>query len=281
MLSLHPSSLPHATAWPRCCVVKLGGGLITGFSACGNAVPVLNRALLVALAGELRALHCPLIVLHGTGTFGKPPALKYGYMDGRLACERRAVVAEVASQLAQMEADVLACLLEGGLHAFRLPVVGLAPRAGASVGTAGAALVGDLLARGMTPVIGGNFALDEDGFAVYSSDNIAVDLAIAMQAQSLVLATRAHGVYSDFGRSNSIYTHLCEGDVALIDSVDAADHDVSGGMRRKIVTGMRAAQHGIPTYIVDGRIPGNVAQALSGSPMSGTQLHAGAALAAG
>ncbi|UUZ54249.1 hypothetical protein LP419_38725 [Massilia sp. H-1] len=111
-------------------MVKLGGGLITAFSACGNAVPVLNRALLVALAGELRALHCPLIVLHGTGTFGKPPALKYGYMDGRLACERRAVVAEVASQLAQMEADVLACLLEGGLHAFRLPVVGLAPRAG-------------------------------------------------------------------------------------------------------------------------------------------------------
>ncbi|UUZ48663.1 hypothetical protein LP420_39270 [Massilia sp. B-10] len=140
-------------------MVKLGGGLITAFSACGNAVPVLNRALLVALAGELRALHCPLIVLHGTGTFGKPPALKYGYMDGRLACERRAVVAEVASQLAQMEADVLACLLEGGLHAFRLPVVGLAPRACLPASAPMArALVGDLLARGMTPVIGGNFA---------------------------------------------------------------------------------------------------------------------------
>lgn len=239
-------------------------------------MPELNQRLVIACAREIAGVNRPVIVLHGTGTFGKPPALKYGYLDGRLGRERRAVVAEVSSQLAQMEASVLTCLQAAGLHPFRLPVVSLARCFGARVRLTGTALVADLLARGMTPVIGGNFALDEDGFMVYSSDSIAVDLAIAMQAESLVLATSAHGVYRNFGRDEEIFPHLCPGDVASIDSVDAATHDVSGGMRKKIVNGLRAAQQGIPTFIVDGRIPGNLLRTFSGTPLSGTRLRADA-----
>lgn len=265
----------HSSPGPRCRVVKLGGGLITSFAAQDSAVPELDRSLLQTLAAELRDANLPLVVLHGTGTFGKPPALKYGYMDGRLGRERRAVVAEVASQLAQMEASILACLQQAGLHPFRVPVVSLG-RTGSWMAPGATSLVSDLLARGMTPVIGGNFALDDDGFAVCSSDSIAADLAIAMQAEALVLATRAHGVYRDFGASTAIYDDLCDGD-ASIESVDAAAHDVSGGMRRKISSGLRAARHGIATYIVDGRIAGNLAHTLSGKPLSGTQLRAAAA----
>jgi isopentenyl phosphate kinase len=276
-MSLHPSAPLTAPGLARCCVIKLGGSLITSFAPHDNATPELNHRQVIACANEIAESSQPVIVLHGTGTFGKPPALKYGYMDGRLGRERRAVVAEVSCHLAQMEASVLVCLQAAGLHPFRLPLVGLARCVGAGVKLTGMALVTDLLMRGMTPLIGGNFVLNEDGFIVYSSDNIAVDLAIAMQAESLVFATSAHGVYRNFGRDEEIFSHLCRSDVASIDAVDAAAHDVSGGMRRKIVTGLRAAQQGIPTFIVDGRIPGNLSRAISGTPLSGTQLRADAA----
>ncbi len=257
---------------PRPHVLKLGGSLITSLES--GAKPELNHQLLIACAREIAASAQPVVVLHGTGTFGKPPALKYGYMDGRLGSGRHAVVAEVSCQLAKMEAEVLACLQEAELHPFRLPVVSLAGCTNGQLQLSRTELVTDLIARGMTPVIGGNFALDEHGFAVYSSDSIAADLAIAICAKSLVLATRAHGVYRRFGLDEEIYLHLSANDVALIDEVDVAAHDVSGGMRKKIASGLRVAEHGIPTFIVDGRIPGNLSHSIAGQPLSGTQLCA-------
>jgi len=38
-----------------------------------------------------------------------------------------------------------------------------------------------------------------------------------------------------------------------------AETDVSGGMRRKVEAGFTAVARGIPTFIVDGRLPGNLA----------------------
>jgi isopentenyl phosphate kinase len=255
-------------------VLKLGGSLITSLQS--GSRPELNHQLLIDCAKEIAASAQPVVVLHGTGVFGKPPALKHGYMDGHLGSGRHAVVAEVSCQLAKMEAEVLACLQEAGLHPFRLPVVSLASCTNGRLQLNKTELVSELLVRGMTPVIGGNFALDEHGFVVYSSDSIAADLAIAICAKSLVLATRAHGVYRRFGLDEEIYLHLSANDTPLIDEVDAAVHDVSGGMRKKIANGLRVAEHGIPAFIVDGRIPGNLSHAIAGHPLSGTQLRANA-----
>jgi isopentenyl phosphate kinase len=261
-----------------CQVVKLGGGLITSLTP--EARPELNRALITDRVKEVAGCDLPTVLVHGTGTFGKPPAREFGYLDGRLRVSQFAVVAEVSTLLARMEFELLECVQDAGLHPLRLPIVSLAGYIDGQVRLHGADLVRQLLAYGITPVIGGNFAWGEDGFVVYSSDSIAVELAVALGARSLVMATSVPGVQCRFGETEEIFEHLDVEDTALIDSIDRAVHDVTGGMRLKIASSARAVQCGIPTFIVDGRLPGNLAASLAGHPLSGTRLHAGPAAGA-
>lgn len=260
--------------------MKLGGALITSLAPGPDARPELDHALVTEGAKEVVDCGQPTVLVHGTGTFGKPPARKFGYLDGRLRTEQYAVVTEVSTLLARMELELLECVQDAGLHPLRLPVSSLAHYVDGEARLHGAGLVRQLLAHGITPVIGGNFAWGEDGFVVYSSDSIAVDLAVALQARSLVMATRAPGVQRNFGETEEIFEQLEAADTALIDSIAPALDDVSGGMRVKIANGARAARCGIPTFIVDGRLAGNLAASLDGHPMSGTRLYAGSVAAA-
>ncbi|MBV8049074.1 MAG: hypothetical protein JO171_18130 [Paludibacterium sp.] len=258
-----------------CAVVKLGGGLITVDGADG---PRADRVLLLERARELAAAGRPLVLVHGTGAFGKPPARHYGYLDGRLARGRADVVARVSRDLARLELDVVDCLEQGGLRPLRLPALALFSAQNGLAAALDCRMVADLLRHGITPVIGGNFVLDGEGFAVCSSDIIAVDVALALRAACLVLATRARGVYRDYGQSEAIYPQLTPEDGEALAGIGRAGLDVSGGMRAKVVNGLRAAGHGIATFVVDGRLPGNLAKTLSGAPDSGTRLLASAGI---
>ncbi|MEO9384651.1 isopentenyl phosphate kinase family protein [Chromobacterium phragmitis] len=255
-------------------VVKLGGSLIT---VDGPDGPGVNRDLLTARARELAACGRPLALVHGTGAYGKPPARRYGYLDGRLHRSRAEVVAEVARDLARLELEVVECLEAGGLKPLRLPAIQLFRAREGKASPLSLAPVAELLARGLTPVIGGNFVFDCDGFAVCSSDIIAVELALALEASSLVLATRARGVHREHGSSEAVHGQLSDSDDEALRKIDAAGQDVSGGMQAKISHGFRAARRGIATYVVDGRVAGNLSGALAGAPLQGTRLLAGGA----
>jgi glutamate 5-kinase len=256
-----------------CGVVKLGGGLITRFDGCH---PTVDRPLVVSHAQAIAASRIPTVVVHGTGAYGKPPAVLYGYLNGHLCEKEGDIVARVALDLAKLESDVIECLLEGGLRPLRVPALTLFRGDGrGGVVQLDFVVVADLLANGITQVIGGNFVIDCEGFAVCSSDLIAVDLAIDLNASVLVLATNAPGVYREFGRSEAIFDALSAQDGKTLASLSDATNDVSGGIASKIRNGFRAAERGIPTFVIDGRFPSILSAALQGRPPSGTRLLCG------
>lgn len=257
-----------------CIVVKLGGGLITRETGVG---PRIETGLVAGLARELAALARPLVVIHGTGAYGKPPARRYGYLHGTLGRERREVVAEVSAHLLEFESLLTRHLLDGGLCALRLPVLSMMQGEGSSCRLADPVAPQRLLDLGVTVVVGGGFVPCREGFCVCSSDLVAASLAVALQADCLVFATRARGVYRSFGASERIDDAIWdELDEAALECLprDGAERDVSGGMPAKVRAGMDAAKAGVPAYIVDGRVPGNLAAAIAGRPISGTRIHA-------
>lgn len=268
---------PHATLQDSasglpggsCVVVKLGGSLIT---LCENGQAVTNRELVTACASELAASGKPVVLVHGTGTFGKPPAIRYGYLDGHLSAERSDVVAHVSLDLAKLEMDVLESLAAGGLRPLRLSTSALFRLENGHVVCKDPGLIRDLLVRGITPVLGGHFIIDPLGFSVCSSDTIAVDLAVALQASTLALLTNAHGVYRDFGNSDAIYHELSLQDGPQLAALDGATHDVSGGMKSKVSSCWHAVENGIPSFILDGRLPGNLTNVFAGRMQAGTRL---------
>lgn len=257
-----------------CIVVKLGGGLITRETGVG---PRIETGLVVGLARELAMLARPLVVVHGTGAYGKPPARHYGYLRGTLGPERRAVVAEVSAHLLQFESLLTDHLLDGGLCPLRLPVLSLMQGEGGSCRLADSGAPKQLLDLGCAVVVGGGFVPCREGFCVCSSDLVAASLAVSLQAVCLVFATRERGVYRSFGASERVDDEIWnEIDEAALEGLPrgGTKHDVSGGMPAKVRAGMDAAKAGVPAYIVDGRVPGNLAAAIAGQPISGTRIRA-------
>ena len=52
----------------------------------------------------------------------------------------------------------------------------------------------------------------------------------------------------------------------------AAGTDVTGGMRHRLETAAALARLGVESWILDGRAPGRLAQALAGAPVPATRL---------
>lgn len=257
----------------RCVVIKLGGGVLTDLTEAG---PRLDAGLAAGLAAEIAASKAPMvIVVHGTGAFGKPPAKRHGYLGGHLPRRAAGLVSDVSADLERMGAKLVTTIREAGMAAIPLHPQHLFRYRGRELHLRDAGSVGALLDRGIVPVIGGSFVIDElDGFAVCSSDDIAARLAVALGASSLVFATRAAGVYKDFGISEEIHHALHADDATALARIAASADDVSGGMPAKLKAAFTAAARGIDTFIIDGRIAGNLAAALRHRPLSGTRLLA-------
>ncbi|MYY10245.1 hypothetical protein GT204_15370 [Streptomyces sp. SID4919] len=266
------SGRPSARA-ARCHIVKLGGGLITSTDPGG--LPHVSEERLAGLAREIAATRLPTVLVHGTGAYGKPAARRHHFLDGVITAGREEVFAQVSALLSRLELSVLEALRRGGLRTVRVPLAGLCAYEGGEIRLLRVDAVRLLLDHGITPVLGGNLAWGRDGFAVYSSDTLAADLAIALRAARLTMATNASGVHLDHGNSDRVHRELNADDPTLTGAIPPDRQDVSGGMRAKVRECGRAAHAGIPTSIVDGRLPGNLTASLHGTPLSGTHIGVG------
>lgn len=247
-------------------VVKLGGSLITEVQ---DGKPSLRSGLLDRLCLEL-AGNDPLIVVHGTGAFGKPAAAQFGYMNRRLEIERGDVMSRVSVALHTLELGVMAALQRAALRPVRVPVTEWwGPHRDAVLD-----LLRTLLNRGHTPLIGGGFALVEDGWGVVSSDDICVELAEKGLVSRAVFGVNVPGLLDLRGDQPTLIETFNAGtdddQLVFADNTD----DCTGGMKEKVHAAVRTACAGVSTRLVDGRLEGNIAGALTGGPCRGTLVRA-------
>lgn len=251
-------------------VLKLGGSILTEevAGACAIRTQRLRR-----LASEL-AGSGPAVVVHGSGAFGKPPARLYGYVDGHLAQSASAAVFDISQKLETLHSAVLNAVREAGRPACSFQAVHLVQWESGALRLAAVSPLRHMLERGATPVVASGFVpdLDSGGFVVASSDAIAALLAQAMGAQVLAFATDADGVYTRFPDTSVWHRTLASDDLDALSHVLATPGDVTGGMAEKLRHGFEGARAGIRTLVLDGRLAGNVAQALAGHPFRGTEL---------
>lgn len=121
-------------------------------------------------------------------------------------------------------------------------------------------VIGELLAAGVVPIINENdsIAIEELGFG--DNDQLAAQLAAAVDADALVLWTEVDGLYEADPRTDPHarrYRTVRPDDEEALARAGGADRDGlgRGGMRSKVLAARAAAALGVPTLIGRGRAP--------------------------
>ncbi|MDD2804582.1 MAG: hypothetical protein PHV33_03435 [Elusimicrobiales bacterium] len=248
-------------------VIKAGGSVITR----KGGRPAFDRPAAARLARALVRLRAPLVLVHGTGSYGKPPAVRYGYLSGSIA-PGSAPVARIKAALLELHSLFISELAVAGLKPVSCPGCSAFALAGGRPRLAAARALKDWLRRGFTPVINSDIFMSGAGFRVVSSDALAAALAAALRPELAVFLTDVPGL---LGAGGAVLPALSRAEfLGLARSLRAPRADVSGGMAGKAGEIARILAAGVDAAVLDGRRPEELLKLRAGRRAGGTYIHA-------
>lgn len=255
--------------------LKLGGSLITD----KRGQQAYRPEVMARTAAEIAAAYTPsqpLLIGHGSGSFGHVTAQKYGTAQGVHTASDWQGFAEVSRVARRLNALVLEALCEAGL-----PVLGFQPSASARC-EAGklismeSDLINLALARRLVPLVHGDVAFDAvRGGTILSTEALFFYLAERLQPARILLLGETDGVYAADGKVIPRITPHNFGEVAA--ALGGSDGtDVTGGMLAKVqaMLALVAQVAGLQVQIMGGTEAGQITAALHGDLRIGTLIAA-------
>lgn len=178
-------------------VLKLGGALLTD-----KRVPDSLRAeVLAQVAAEIAAalaegLLGRLLLVHGVGSFGHPPVLKYRLHKGFQSPQQLIQLTETQQNVMRLRLMIVAAFQAAGVPVCLMLPSSCMTASGFRHQETYYTAVSGFLRLGMVPLLGGDVLPDDqNGFTVYGGDGIAVDMARHFGATRLIFATEVDGVH--------------------------------------------------------------------------------------
>ena len=264
--------------------IKLGGSVITDKAGREAAdLPLINQ--LAAELAQARATDptLPIILGHGSGSFGHHYAARYGIHRGLSPHADYTGFALTAAAALRLNRIVVDALLNAGFPALSLQPSASLQSAGGKIVTWDTGPVALALRHGLVPVIHGDVAFDRvQGSAIISTEALLTHIALATSLRpSRIILVGEDAIYTADPRRDPSAQRI-----PLITSANLAatlhgtvgSHavDVTGGMRAKLELMWRLVQ-AIPSLEVRliGPAPGNLAAALLNLPLdTGTTIRA-------
>lgn len=257
--------------------LKLGGSLITDKTQ--DNTPRLD--VIARLAREVASAPHPLLIGHGSGSFGHAAAQKYGTRNGVSSAEGWRGFAEVSVVAARLNR-----LVADALHEAGVPVMSFAPSASARCEN-GAILALDVqpiknaLARGIVPLVMGDVAFDtQRGGTIVSTEEVFAFLVGELHPERILLAGETDGVYERYdprAAENRILEKITPHNWNEIQSGLGGSRgaDVTGGMASKVrdMLALTQAHAPLTAHIFSGLHASNVQHALQGD-IIGTTIAA-------
>ncbi len=255
--------------------VKLGGSLITD----KRGEQAYRAEVMARTAAEIAQAHAPerpLLIGHGSGSFGHVAAQKHGTAQGVRTPEEWRGFAEVSLVARRLNSLVLEALSAAGL-----PMLGFQPSASArcrdgELISMESELISRALAHGLVPLVHGDVAFDEvRGGTILSTEAIFFYLAERLQPSRILLLGETEGVYDGEGRVIPRITPQSFPQVAAALG-GSSGADVTGGMAAKVQAMLALVERvgGLQVQIMGGGEAGQIAAALRGESTLGTCLAA-------
>jgi len=215
----------------RFAVVKLGGSVVT-FKDRFESVDLDSLRFLSVQLSSFKGSGGSLVVVHGGGSFGHVAVSRLLAERGRLE--------PGDSSLIQESMFRLALIVLGVLREYNLRPV-LHPPHSICYSVDPSSCMFDLIQRdlvlGLTPVTYGDAIPEGGSTRIISGDELAVELALRLNADCLIFVIRAPGVLDENGRV-----------IKLLDSIDKLRvyeikyMDVTGGIVNKISLALKASK---------------------------------------
>ena len=265
------SEFPHLT------FLKLGGSLITD----KDTPRTPRREVIERLCREIEEalnLHpgLPLVLGHGSGSFGHSAARKHGTRQGVTGKQGWLGFAEVWKEARTLNQIVVEALINAGL-----PVIAFPPSAGVLAHN-GQVLRWELapmraaLAAGLIPLVNGDTIFDEQrGGTILSTEDLFIHLARQLHPRRILLSGLEAGVWADFPTCTQLIPSITPENFARVARQvgGSASVDVTGGMIEKVRTMLALAEElpGLEAVIFSGAEAGAVKDVLLGE-RSGTVI---------
>jgi isopentenyl phosphate kinase len=254
--------------------LKLGGSLITDKTRPHTA----RRDTLERLAAEIAAArretpHLPLLIGHGSGSFGHVAAKKYATRDGITSAAAQDSYwlgfSEVWQEAAALNRLVMDVLRKAEISAMAFPPSATVLAKDGNIAVWDLRPLRKALAHGIVPVVYGDAVFDEvRGGTILSTEELFARLSAELSPQRILLAGLEEGIYADFpARKRRVARVSPESYKRIAAQIGhSAATDVTGGMDAKVRSMLRLVEKNaaVEILIFSGEKKGAVQRALRG-----------------
>lgn len=263
-------------------ILKIGGSILTNKDSQTSEVDAIS---LKRIASEIkRSLdNSPkdLIIVHGAGSFGHPPAKKHKIgeeFDKSQYPEKRLGFCEIQNEVKKLNMFICEEFIKMGLPTIALPASSFISATDKRITEGSLDLFKRYLDKGFIPVIYGDVVLDTDlEFCVISGDQIIQYLAMNLNPEQVILGTDVDGVYNKNPKTHDDaiffdkFTSLKD-----LDTLEGTTNvDVTGGMVGKIKELLYLADLGIESKIINAEVEDNIFKVLENMEVKGTVISRG------
>jgi isopentenyl phosphate kinase len=236
-------------------IVKLGGSVITKKEGYKKE----NKKMITFLSRIISKEYGKndLIIIHGAGSFGHAPVLKYGINNGIKTAKHKIGFSDTHLSMSFLSNIIVNELVKSNVPAVSVYPLFFAEQDNKKVSKFDISNITTLLKNGYVPVLCGDMVLDKKlGGSVISGDVIISLLSKKLNAKKMIFISDVEGVYVN----GKVFPRITGKNIERIRSHFGLSKkaDVTGGMYGKIKAIMKSK---VPAVITN---PKNLKPALEG-----------------
>ena len=262
-------------------ILKIGGSILTN----KDAVSEVDTKSLKRIASEIKYSldnsFKELIIVHGAGSFGHPPAKKYKIgekFDESEYPQKRIGFCETQNAVKKLNMYICEAFIEEGLPVVAIPASSFMRATNKRITDGNLDSFKRYLEKGFIPVIYGDVVLDDElEICVISGDQLIQYLAKNLNPDMVVLGTDVDGVYNKNPKTHDDAIFFDK--FSSLDDLDTLEGttnvDVTGGMVGKIKELLYLADLGIESKIINAEVEDNVFKVLENEKVKGTVISRG------
>ena len=263
-------------------ILKIGGSILTNKDSTESEIDAISlKRIASEIKASLDSSSKELIIVHGAGSFGHPPAKKYKIgeeFDESEYPQKRIGFCETQNAVKKLNMLICEAFIDEGLPVVAIPASSFMSASNKRITEGNLDYFKKYMAKGFIPVIYGDVVLDDKlEICVISGDQLIQYLAKNLNPDLVILGTDVDGVYNKNPKTHddAIFFERFSS-LEDLDTLEGTTNvDVTGGMVGKIKELLYLADLGIESKIINAEVKDNIFNVLENEDVKGTVISRG------